>query len=174
MRRPRSKQPQPPRRPKTPRNDAWSYLVGLLSYRPRTEEEVRRRLRRRGIPFEEAERLINQAQQAGLIDDRLFAKLWVEDRMANRPLARRAIVRELREKGVDPALVEQAVRTGYPESKEPEVALRLAQSRYERLRALPDKEKRMRRLLGFLDRRGFGRDLAYRIVKQLEQEAENG
>ena len=135
---------------------------------------MRRRLSRRGLPFEEVERLIDQAQEAGLIDDRLFAKLWVEDRMTNRPLARRAIVRELREKGVDPALVEQAVRAGYPESKEPEVALRLARARFERLASLGDAEKRVRRMLGFLDRRGFARDLAYRIVRQLEQEEEAG
>lgn len=131
-------------------------------------------MRRRGLPFDEVERLIGQAREAGLIDDRLFAKLWVEDRMTNRPLARGAIKRELREKGIDPSLVEQAIRSGYPESKEPEVALRLAQSRYDRLRTLPDKEKRVRRLLGFLDRRGFNRDLACRIVNQLEQESEDG
>jgi len=131
---------------------------------------VRRRLGQRGISFEEIERLILRAREAGLLDDRLFAKLWVEDRMTNRSLARRAILRELREKGIDPALADEAVRAGYPSAKEPEVALRLARARFERLSAITDREKRARRVLGFLDRRGFDRNLAIRIVRQIEQE----
>ena len=107
-----------------------------------------------------------------MIDDRLFAKLWVEDRMMHRPLARRAVSQELRGKGVDARLVEQALRDGYPASKEPEVALRLARRRFERLRTVSDPNVRTRRVLGFLDRRGFSRDLALRVVRQVEREEE--
>jgi len=166
--------PNLPRRPKTPRNDAWRYLTALLSYRPRTEAEARQRLQQRGISFDEIERLIGEARQAGMIDDRLFAKLWVEDRMLHRPLARRAVSQELRRKGVDAPLVEQALQDGYPVSREPEVALRLARMRFERLQTVADPEKRTRRVLGFLDRRGFSRDLALRVVRQVEQEEDRG
>jgi len=67
-------------------------------------------------------------------------------------------------------LADGALTAGYPASKEPEVAMRLARSRYERLRTVADPDKRTRRVLGFLDRRGFSRDLAIRIVRQIERE----
>jgi len=159
-----------PRRP--PTSDAWPYLVRLLKTRPRSEQEVRSRLRGRGVIESEIDRVVSVAKEAGLIDDRVFARLWIEDRVLYHPLARDAVARELSEKGVAPSLVEAALQETYPEGEERKLAWRLAQERYERLADLDD-VKRERRTLGFLTRRGFAFGLAREIVRRLARGEHN-
>jgi len=157
------------RRPRTPKNDPWNSLLRLLRHRPRSEYEARRRLERQGFATDEIERTIAQAIDAGMIDDALFAKLWVDDRLLHRPLSRRAVEVELRDKGIEPGVIRAALDAAYPDSLEKELAWRLGRERYERLCAL-ERDKRSRRVADFLLRKGFSRSLAIGVVRALEKE----
>jgi len=138
----------------------------LLKVRPRSEHEVRSRLAARGFAEREVEAAIGLAKDAGLIDDRTFARLWIEDRVLHHPLARDAVARELREKGVPEAIVASGLTDFYPEHLEKEFVWKLARERYERLAGV-EEEKRSRRTLGFLTRRGFRLGLSREIVRRL-------
>ncbi len=140
----------------------------LLRHRPRSEKEVTERLRSRGVPQPEIDRLIARARSTGHIDDRLFAKWWIQARIERRPLARRAMERELLDLGVEEATVRQALQSLYPSGMEEENARRLALDRHGRLRGL-DVETRKRRIAGYLARRGFSTGLAWEIARDLEE-----
>ena len=105
-----------------------------------------------------------------MLDDRAFARLWIEDRILHHPLSRDAVARELREKGVPDAVAATALAALYPEEMERQLALRLARERYERLAGVDD-EARDRRTLGYLTRRGFSFGLSGEIVRQLSRGA---
>ena len=115
------------------------------------------------------------AIEAGLLDDRAFANLWVTDRVEHRPLARAAVARELQEMGIPPALAQAAMTKNYPPELERELAWRLARDRFERLRSV-DPVKRERRTIGFLTRRGFqfsvSRGIVSRLSKQEHEQAQ--
>jgi len=145
-----------------------AYLFRLLRYRPRSVAEVRHRLARQGFSADQVEETIRRAKEAGLLDDRVFAKLWIEDRLLHRPASRRAIATELIEKGVEREVFEQLLDEAYPPIREREVALRLASGRYARLKGL-EPARRARRTADFLMRRGFARSLAIAIVRGLEE-----
>lgn len=113
------------------------------------------------------------AIEAGMLDDRAFARLWVIERAERRPLARAAVARELREKGIPQPIAESALAESYPPAKERELVWRLARSRMERLRGL-EAEKRVRRTIGYLTRRGFSYNLARAAVAQIGREEEDG
>jgi len=130
---------------------------------------VRQRLRKHGFSEDEIGPAIRQAVDAGLIDDLTFARLWVEDRILHSPRSRRAVERELLEKGIDRVICQAAVQQHYPESRERELLWALASERFERLSRL-DSETRARRTIGFLARRGFPPGGAARMIKQLETE----
>lgn len=106
------------------------------------------------------------AKEAGLLDDRAFARLWVGDRTQHRPLSRWAVARELQEKGVPGPIAEAALEEGYPSSMEKDLLWRLARERYDRLSGL-DQVKRERRTIGYLTRRGFSFGLARAVVRQI-------
>ncbi len=155
------------RRRRTPA-DPWEALLRLLRYRPRSCAEARARLARLGFSSSEIDAAIAQGEAAGLLDDRLFAKLWVEDRLAHHPISRRALIRELEDKGIAAETISQVMDDLYPPEDEARIALDLARTRMARYRNL-DRTTRMRRTLNFLLRRGFGLSLAREVVREVEK-----
>ena len=117
-----------------------------------------------GFDQDTTEETIQKGEAAGLLDDRLFAKLWVEDRLLYHPLSRRAVTQELAEKGIAPEIANEILGERYPPEKEKEIALKLAQTRLARYENL-DRDRRIQRTIAFLTRRGFNISLATRVVR---------
>jgi len=140
----------------------------LLRYRPRSVAEVRRRLLALRFTDQEIEKSVATAKAAGLLDDEVFTKVWVEDRLLHHPLSRRAIGQELADKGIDKRTVDQTLEKLYPAEKEKELALKLAQGRLAKYATL-DRARRMQRTISFLSRRGFSFSLARSVVEIAEQ-----
>ncbi|MFI1304847.1 recombination regulator RecX [Streptomyces sioyaensis] len=158
--------------PRTPEEQARAICLRLLTGSPRTRKQLGDALRQRGIPEEAAEEVLSRFEDVGLIDDAAFADAWVDSRHHGRGLARRALARELRTKGVDSALIEEAVGR-LDSAQEESTARELVDRKLWATRGL-DREKRLRRLAGMLARKGYGEGLALRVVKQaLEEEGED-
>ncbi|MET7802192.1 recombination regulator RecX [Streptomyces decoyicus] len=158
--------------PRTPEEQARAICLRLLTGNPRTRKQLGDALRQRGIPEEAAEEVLSRFEEVGLIDDAAFADAWVESRHHGRGLARRALARELRTKGVDSALIDVAV--GRLDSEQEESTARELVDRKLRSTRGLDREKRLRRLAGMLARKGYSEGLALRVVKQaLEEEGED-
>lgn len=145
---------------------AWAYLQRLVAIRPRTESELRRRLASKGCAPEVVEKALAKARESRLVDDAQFARLYAEDRLLSRPRSRKLLTRELRAKGVDPHLAEEASRGAFPELGERALACRALEKRLPLLRRLP-KETAKRRAYSFLLRRGFPGELAREVVEEL-------
>ena len=157
-------------RRRRPTSNAWNYLARLLKVRPRSEYEARTRLEAKGYAPAEIDRAMSLAIEAGLLDDRAFASLWVTDRVEHRPLARSAVARELQEMGVPPDLAQEAMAKNYPPELERDLMWRLARERFDRLGSVT-LEKRERRTIGYLTRRGFLFSASRCIVSRLAKEA---
>jgi regulatory protein len=106
----------------------------LLRYRPRSVSEARTRLVSYGFCEEEIEKTLERALEEHLLDDVLFARLWVQDRLYAHPLSRRAIKQELSEKGVSDSIAEDVLAADYPPEAEKRVLYALARERYEQYR----------------------------------------
>jgi regulatory protein len=173
-RRERSSQPQEqPAEPLDPAAQARAICLRLLTGSPRTRRQLADALRRRGIPDEAAEEVLSRFEDVGLIDDAAFADAWVESRHSGRGLARRALARELRSRGVAGAVVDEAVGRLDPE-QEAETARALVDRKLRSTRGL-DRQVRIRRLTGMLARRGYPEGLALRVVREaLAAEGESG
>ncbi len=158
--------------PRDPVEQARNICLRLLTGTPRTRKQLADALRKREIPDEAAEEVLARFEDVGLIDDAAFAGAWVESRHHGRGLARRALVRELRTKGVDSAVIDEAV--GQLDSdQEEETARELVGRKLRSTRGL-DRDKRLRRLAGMLARKGYGEGMALRVVRQaLEEEGED-
>jgi regulatory protein len=158
--------------PRDPVEQARNICLRLLTGTPRTRKQLADALRKREIPDEVAEEVLARFEDVGLIDDAAFADAWVESRHHGRGLARRALVRELRIKGVDSAMIDEAVGQLDSEQEE-ETARELVARKLRSTRGL-DRDKRLRRLAGVLARKGYGEGMALRVVRQaLEAEGED-
>ncbi|MFF4171760.1 recombination regulator RecX [Streptomyces sp. NPDC001744] len=158
--------------PQEPAERARAICLRLLTGTPRTRKQLADALRKREIPDEVAEEVLSRFEDVGLIDDAAFAGAWVESRHHGRGLARRALARELRTKGVEPALVQEAVDR--LDSEQEEVTARELVARKLRATRGLDRDRRLRRLAGMLARKGYPEGMALRVVRQaLEAEGED-
>ncbi|SFQ34179.1 regulatory protein [Amycolatopsis arida] len=148
---------------RTPLQRAKAICFDLLAARPRTKDELRQALRRKGFDEDTRETLLGKLDDAGLVDDAAFAEMWVRSRHTHQGLARTALVAELRRKGVDGAVAARAAEAVDRDAEEQ----RARELVRKRLRALGgvDEQTAIRRLLGTLGRKGYPQGLAYRVVR---------
>ena len=140
---------------------AKNVLLHQLSRSMKTRFQLQEILKKREIPDEIAQLALDRFTEAQLIDDAVFAAAYVRTRLENgRSVS--AIRGELRRKGVAQELIE-AELVGVDSDREQEIANKLAANRYSRMLNL-ESEVRKRRLLGFLQRRGFSQSIAYRAI----------
>ncbi|MFF3322913.1 recombination regulator RecX [Streptomyces sp. NPDC002889] len=157
--------------PQDPAERARAICLRLLTGTPRTRKQLADALHRREIPPEVAEEVLSRFEDVGLINDAAFADAWVESRHHGRGLARRALARELRTKGVDATLIDDAVAQ-LDSDQEEATARELVARKLRATRGL-DRDRRLRRLAGMLARKGYSEGVALRVVKRaLEEEGE--
>ncbi|GGV08091.1 recombination regulator RecX [Streptomyces spectabilis] len=155
-----------------PAERARAICLRLLTGTPRTRKQLADALRKRDIPDDVADEVLSRFEEVGLINDEAFADAWVESRHHGRGLARRALARELRTKGVDSALIDEAV--GQLDAEQEEATARELVARKLRSTRGLDRDKRLRRLAGMLARKGYPEGMALRVVREaLEQEGED-
>jgi regulatory protein len=135
-----------------------------LSYRPRSESELRERLHRRGFD-DSIEAVIAKLKEQGLVDDVAFAQFWKDNRESFSPRSRWLTKLELRRKGVADDIIDQVVDTVDDDNN----AYRAALSKAHSL-PLSDYQGFRRRLGEYLKRRGFGYGVIKHTVEQLWQE----
>jgi regulatory protein len=137
----------------------------FLSYRPRSEAEMKDRLSRRGFEDSNIEIIINKLKEQHLLDDTAFAKFWKENREMFRPRSKRLTIMELKNKGVADEIVKEVT----DDSNDMDSAYQAALKKARRL-AGEDYEVFHRRVGDFLKRRGFGYTVIHQTVKRLWQE----
>ena len=150
--------------PEERRKKAKEICFDLLAVRARTQEELRQALRRKGFDDETSETLLGKLDRAGFVNDAEFAALWVKSRHASQGLSRTALVAELRRKGVDGEIAAQAAGEVDRESEE-QKARELVRRRLGSLGNV-DEQTALRRLLGFLARKGYPQGLAYTVIRE--------
>ena len=151
---------------------AYERALNFLSYRPRSEWEVRDRLKKnaRGdFPPEILDQVVTRLENAGLLDDGEFAHYWVSNRDQFKPRSKFALRHELRGKRVSDADIESAL-VDYDED---DAALRAARKRASRLAGL-DRQTFNKRLGDFLARRGFNYDVSREVIEQVWESISSG
>jgi regulatory protein len=139
--------------------------VHYLSYRPRSESEVRERLQRRGFDGDSIEAVIAKLKEQGLISDIAFAQFWKDNRESFSPRSQWLTRLELRRKGVTTDIIDQVV----DEVDDADNAYRAALSKARGL-PLSDYQGFRRRLGDYLKRRGFGYEVINHTVERIWQE----
>jgi regulatory protein len=135
-----------------------------LSYRPRSEFELRKRLQKHGFD-DSVESVITKLKEQGLVDDLAFAQFWKDNRESFSPRSQRLTRLELRQKGVADDIIDLVVEA----VNEDDSAYRAALGKARNL-SLSDYQSFRRRLGEYLKRRGFGYGVINHTVERVWQE----
>lgn len=140
----------------------------FLSYRDRSEKEIRKKLKDVGFDENIIEWVIGELKRIKLLDDKRFAQSYAQTQMITRPMGEYYLRRELKQKGLDTELIEQTVEKVYEEKDQFSVAMELAVQRKKRYKNI-DEMKAKKRVSEFLLRRGFGWDVVSEVMVQWEE-----
>jgi regulatory protein len=151
-----------------PESVARTIGLRLLDSQPRTRAELATAMAKRGVPDAAATAVLDRFVEVGLIDDAAFAQAWVQSRHRGRGLARRALASELRRRGVADELAADALSTVSTDD-EAIAAEALVRRRLRSMSGLPA-DVQLRRLVGMLNRKGFGGSLAYAVARRVVEE----
>jgi len=139
--------------------------IHYLSYRPRSEFEIKERLRRRGFDDNTIESVIAKLREQGLVDDASFARFWQENRDSFSPRSQWLTKLELKQKGVTDDIIAQVIDA----IDDDDSAYRAALSKAQRL-SQADYQSFRRRLGEYLKRRGFGYGVINHTIERLWSE----
>jgi regulatory protein len=135
---------------------AYSCAIRYLSHRQRSRKEIDRYLDiRRGFARETISAAIARLTNDGYLDDKEFARLFVESRVRSHPRSRAFLSHELSQKGIDDDVID-AVLEGVDDER---LAWRSIESKMNQWATL-DRARFKKRLISFLQRRGFSLSVA--------------
>lgn len=147
----------------------YNFALRYLSYRPRSEKEVRDKLKVTLLGGQASEKLkvensgqiidlvIKKLIEKKFINDEEFAKGWIGSRQRFKPRSSRLIKMELKQKGIDPELIDKMINDEGLMINDLESAKKLVEKRIERFRKLP-KQEVYQKLGRFLASKGFNWD----------------
>jgi regulatory protein len=136
-----------------------------LSLRPRSEFEVRTRLKKKGFPVQSINRTLAELRRQGYLDDASFARFWTENRESFSPRGRSLLRLELHQKGVEPEVIRQATQ----DLDDEENAYKAAQKKLKKP-VNSDYDTFRRSVGGFLRRRGFSYGVCQRALSRIWRE----
>lgn len=147
---------------------ATEAALHFLSYRARSEQEVRDRLKRGDFSLEAIEPTITRLHEWRYLDDADFARRWVENRSRQRPRGGRLLQQELRNKGIDAETSREVIA----EAGLDEVAAATELAR-KRLATAGDDDPAAvkRRVSAYLARRGYGFETVRAALERATGEA---
>jgi regulatory protein len=145
----------------------WAYQQAtlFLSYRARSEKEIRQNLRKHEVSEEAIEETLERLRKAGLANDKDFAQAWVENRSTFRPRSKKALAIELRQKGLD----NETIQASLSAVDEEALAYETGSKRAARFAGMEWNEFR-KKLGEFLARRGFSYSVIAPIVSKIWNE----
>jgi len=151
------------------RADARLVAERFLTSRMRTEREIREKLASKDIRPDIIDETVDAMKRSRLVDDGLFAEMFVNDRLRFRPRGRALLQRELRHKGVSADTAMAAVDAALSEEDENDLAGEMARSYISRHSGLEGDVLR-RRLAAWLQRRGFPSNTVYAALRRTFEE----
>ncbi|HCS73853.1 MAG TPA: hypothetical protein DIW17_08260 [Clostridiales bacterium] len=144
---------------------AQDLALHYLGYRVRTRKQLCDYLERKGFDPPVIEEAADKMEEYRFIDDREYARNWVQSKKYGSPAGRRKIAYELQNKGISHEITEEAL-TGLSEEEELKQALKLAEKYKLKYQNLPVHEGNAK-IAQALQRRGFDWGLVNQVLNQL-------
>lgn len=145
-------------------NRANNYALNLLSYRWRSECEIRNSMNTKGYSQDTIDNTIKFLKEQELIDDRRFAESFIKDKINFRDWGSYRLKQELFSKGVSKNIVDEVIEKYCDD--EFERAMNLASKKIKSYKN-DDKNAIYRKLGGYLQRKGYSYDVISSVLKEL-------
>ena len=145
---------------------ATPVAIRYLSYRDRSCKEVTAHLTQKGFSEISVKKTVSYLTSLGYLNDERLALSWGRLRIDAKKIGLRRLRSELVARGLNKEIVEQALATLFSEVDEWQLALSSARKKLSTMQDV-EYEKKRRRLIQFLQRKGFAGDTVIQAVREL-------
>ena len=142
----------------------YNKALRFLSYRPRSEKEIRDKLLGKKASEEIINKVISRLKENNFLNDEEFVKWWIEQRANFKPRSLKLIKMELRQKGIDKDLIDQIIDDLSLTIDDLETAKKLINKRLSRYKKL-SREEKFQKIARYLSSKGF----SYDIIKEIDK-----
>ncbi|MFH1777611.1 MAG: regulatory protein RecX [Candidatus Omnitrophota bacterium] len=147
---------------------AKNYCYLLLKYRPRSIKEITDRLSAKKYPQDVIYQTIAKLKEENLLNDREFARMWIESRRQVKYLGKKALFLELKIKGIDEEIIYDLF-SNIDDQEEIDLARNFAQKISRQLGALNDLKTKNKFFMR-LKRRGFSFSIINAVINEIYYE----
>ena len=135
----------------------------FLSYKQRSRNEIVKKLKQKKVSDNTIDEVIELLLKQKYIDDKTYAKNYIDDKINSKPIGKRLAKLKLFEKGIDKELIEETLNESYTEETETELAVRLL-SKYEKKLKSDDPLERKSKCFRYLLSKGFDYETIRRAI----------
>lgn len=149
------------------RQRTFDRAVNLLTYKPRSIEELRTRLLEKEWTNERiVDETIEKLKFYGYLNDAQFARSFAASQIRQKPVGRRVLKQKLAQKKLDKETVEEALEKALEETPEEEIIERAIAKRL-RLKGKPETREDAKKFYDYLLRHGFSYDLVSSKMREI-------
>ena len=141
----------------------YNQALHYLSYRTRSEKEVRDKLKTKQVDPQTIEKIIAKLKEKRFINDEEFARQWIENRIRFKPRSERLIKMELKQKGISEDIINSLIGNSNSAATDLDSAKKLVEKRIGRVKNLP-KQKIYEKLGRYLASKGFNWDTIKKAI----------
>jgi regulatory protein len=146
--------------------DAKLAAYNYVSFKPRSEFEVRDKLRTKEYSQDSIDFAITFLFEFKLLNDEKFAQSYIVGYIKNKPSGKYKLIHELRKRGIEESLIDKSMGLYYPDDNALDLAF-IAAKKHIRKVAHKPKEKQKQLVTDFLSRRGFDWDTINKATEKL-------
>ncbi len=145
--------------------EADEYIFGknvaykFLSYRQRSEKEIRTKLKEKKIQVETIEKVINYLKEFKYLNDEIFSKTYLQSQLINKPAGKRLLKMKMIEKGISKETADKVLKVNYSGEEELSSA-KLLLTKYKKRIKQKDEREIKRKCFQYLISRGFDFDIS--------------
>ncbi len=148
-------------------NKADNYGLKLLSYRARSEKEIKQKMFEKGYDEDTILNTIKKLKKNGYLEDRHFAYSFIKDKTNIKKYGKQRIRMELLHKGVDSDIINELIEELMDSNDEYERAVELAKKKLRSSYTKDDKKAQYAKLGGYLQRRGYDLSTIRRVLEEV-------
>lgn len=145
------------------------YLLRLLSRRIYSRYEISKKLNSKEYPENIISNLIFWLESNNYINDELFANMWAQFRLQNKPIGRYKLNQELKIKGINQEIIQKVIDKTYNEIDEINLARNLIEKKVESAK-IKNIKIDPKKIYNLLLRRGFSGEVSKNIYNELNNE----
>lgn len=136
-----------------------------LSYKNRTSKELIHRLKKSQISPSIIDKVLVSLTKQGLIDDKNYTKIFIENKKSVKPIGTKLIKRKLKEKGIDDKIINEHLSKIYPETEEA-IAAKQVLLKYLKTLKEVNTHKKKQKCFRYLSSKGFDTEIIMDLLRE--------